>query len=256
MNHWRLLPLSTGDAFWNMAVDEAILENCKCGNVGNTLRLYLWQPSAVSIGRNQAIRDEVNLDLAAKLGISVVRRISGGGAVFHADKGEVTYSIVVNERLIPKVKGPELFFKLARGISVALSELGLLVEEETIHCPSIFVRNRKISGNAQAQRGETILQHGTLLLSYDPDLMYTVLKTKGQRTKSKMVQSVFQHVTTLEQELGYLPTQEKIAATLANGFQKSFGVSFIQGNLSDEEISLANRLKEEKYGSPEWTFKY
>jgi lipoate-protein ligase A len=71
-----------------------------------------------------------------------------------------------------------------------------------------------------------------------------------------MVQSVFQHVTTLEQELGYLPTQEKIAATLVNGFQKSFGVSFNQENLSDVEISLANRLKEEKYGSPEWTFKY
>ncbi|MHA2499117.1 MAG: lipoate--protein ligase family protein, partial [Candidatus Hodarchaeales archaeon] len=187
MDHWRLLPLATGDAFWNMAVDEAILEHCKCGNVANTLRLYRWQPSTVSIGRNQAIRDEVNLDMAAELGIDVVRRISGGGAVFHADKGEVTYSIVVNERLIPKAKGPELFFKLARGISVALSELGLLVEEETIHCPSIFVRDRKISGNAQAQRGETILQHGTLLLSYDPDLMYTVLKTRGQRTKKKMV---------------------------------------------------------------------
>ncbi|MFX0114004.1 MAG: biotin/lipoate A/B protein ligase family protein, partial [Candidatus Hodarchaeota archaeon] len=210
MNQWRLLPISTNDAFWNMAVDEALLERCRSGTTPHTLRFYCWQPSAVSIGRNQAIHDEVDLEAAEKLGIDVVRRISGGGAVFHANRGEITYSVVINEKLIPDQSGQAVFFKLAQGISIALSKLGLSAEEEAIHCPSIFVKNRKISGNAQAKRGGIILQHGTLLLSYNPELMYTVLKVKGQRTKTKMVQSVFQHVTTLEQELGYIPSQEKI----------------------------------------------
>jgi lipoate-protein ligase A len=256
MNQWRFLPISTHDAFWNMAVDEALLESCRNGTTPHTLRFYCWQPSAVSIGRNQAIRDEVDLEAAEKLGVDVVRRISGGGAVFHDNRGEITYSVVINERLVPDQNGPAVFFKLAQGISVALSKLGLAAEEETIHCPSIFVKNRKISGNAQARRGGIILQHGTLLLSYNPDLMYTVLKIKGQRTKTKMVQSVFQHVTTLEQELGYMPSQEKITKILIEGFEQSLGVPLIADTLSKEELALAKQLKEEKYACAEWLFKY
>lgn len=256
LNQWRLLPFSTGDAFWNMAVDEAILERCRSRQALNSVRFYRWKPSAASIGRNQAIHDEIDLAAADRLDIDVVRRITGGGAVFHADGGEVTYSITVNEKLVSSQGGPPIFFKLSRGISMALSKLGLHTEEETIHCPSIFVRNRKISGNAQAKRSGIILQHGTLLLRYDPELMYTVLKAKGQRTKSKMVQSVFQKVTTLEQELGYVPSQDAIAEALVDGFQKSLGVSFVEDKLSNDELSLAKQLRNEKYASKEWTFKY
>ncbi|MFQ5981031.1 MAG: biotin/lipoate A/B protein ligase family protein [Candidatus Heimdallarchaeota archaeon] len=256
MNQWRLLQVSTSDAFWNMAVDEAIFMSSKSGKALNSVRFYQWKPSAASIGRNQAINDEIDLAEADRLGIDVVRRITGGGAVFHADGGEVTYSVIVNEKSVSSLGDQAIFFKLSRGISMALSKLGLQTEEETIHCPSIFVRNRKISGNAQAKRRGIILQHGTLLLKYDPDLMYTVLKAKSQRTKSKMIQSVFQKVTTLEQELGYVPSQDTIAEALVDGFQNSLGVSFVEDKLSNDEFSLAKQLSNEKYASKEWTFKY
>jgi len=239
-----------------MAVDEAILESCRTGITPNTLRIYTWQPSAVSIGRHQAIREEVDLDIADNLGINVVRRISGGGAVFHDCHGEVTYSIVVNEKLVSEVSGPTVFFRLAQGISLALSKFGLPSEEEKIHCPSIFVGRKKISGNAQARKDGMILQHGTILLSYDPEIMYSVLKVKEGRTKRKMVQSVFQHVTTLERELGYIPKQETVAEYLVEGFQKSLGIVLKEETPSEGEMVLATKLREEKYLSPKWTFKY
>src|SRR4030042_3700244 len=94
MDTWRLLPIETCHAAVNMAIDEAILNARIANQVPNTLRLYRWQPSAVSIGKNQKPENEVYLDTAKKLGVDVVRRISGGGTVYHDFEGEVTYSVI------------------------------------------------------------------------------------------------------------------------------------------------------------------
>ncbi len=94
MDTWRLITLSTHDAFRNMAIDEAILNERVAGQVPNTLRFYRWQPSAVSIGKNQNPEVEVYLDVAKQFGVDVVRRISGGGTVYHDYEGEITYSVV------------------------------------------------------------------------------------------------------------------------------------------------------------------
>ncbi len=253
---WRLIPFSTMNAYWNMAIDEAILESREEGKTANTLRFYRWEPSAASIGRNQAIEEEINLKSASKLGIDIVRRISGGGAVFHHSQSEITYSVIIAEDEFFDSKKPSLVFKIAKGIHFTLENFGLPVEEQTIHCPSIFIHGKKISGNAQVKRGGIILQHGTFLLKNDPNLMYSILKVKGQKSKRKMVQSVFQHVTTLENELGYIPKLEEVITQLQYGFQKAFDVEFNEVPLSQDEKSLAKQLMEEKYSSEEWNFKY
>ena len=90
MQNWRLLPLETNNAFMNMAIDEAILTARVADKVPNSLRFYRWQPSAVSVGKNQNPQDEVYLDTCKALGVDVVRRISGGGTVYHDYEGEVT----------------------------------------------------------------------------------------------------------------------------------------------------------------------
>src|SRR3972149_8049646 len=93
----RLLKPETHNAFMNMAIDEAILTARTIGKAPNTLRLYMWNPAAVSIGKNQQLENEVHLDNCRKLGVNVVRRISGGGTVFHDSQGEVTYSIIAKQ---------------------------------------------------------------------------------------------------------------------------------------------------------------
>jgi len=101
---WRLLDTGLNDAFYNMALDEAIATARSKNLVPNTLRFFRWEPSAVSIGYFQSMDDEVDTVACDKKGIDYVRRRTGGGAVYHDRDGELTYSLIINEdhRLISR----------------------------------------------------------------------------------------------------------------------------------------------------------
>ncbi|MHA1143771.1 MAG: lipoate--protein ligase family protein [Candidatus Helarchaeota archaeon] len=256
MNKWRLIDLSTHDAFTNMAIDEVIFNARIQDEVPNTIRFYRWKPSAVSIGRNQSVAVEVDVDACKSLGIDIVRRITGGGAVYHDYEGEITYSIIAREgEGIPK-DIDESFRKLCRGIILALRKLGLEAEHGVFHCPSIFVKNRKISGNAQVRKKGVILQHGTILFDYDPSLMYSVLKVRDGVKKEKVVRSVYQKVTTIKQEISDKSKikMDLVKKYLVDGFQEAFNVSFEVGNL---EVFEKNRLHQsiEKFSSKKWLYR-
>ncbi len=255
MQKWRLIDLDVHDAFTNMAIDEAILNACINGRVPNTLRFYRWNPSAVSIGKNQGIKHEVDLEACKRLGIDVVRRITGGGAVFHDYNGEITYSVVARQPGFIPMNIDESFIKLCKGIIIALSKLGLEAYHGKFHCPSIFVNNKKISGNAQTRRKNVILQHGTILLDYDPDLMYTVLLVREVNKREKVISSVYQKVTTIKRELNESPKFEQIKKFLIEGYKTVFGDSFQMEALTEREFSEAQELRNEKYVTVDWNFK-
>ena len=124
MDTWRLLPLETNNAFMNMAIDEAILTARIAGQVPNTLRFYRWQPSAVSIGKNQNPEAEVYLDACKQLGVDVVRRISGGGTVYHDFEGEVTYSVIAKTADLGTADITTVYFKIYEAITDALTTFG------------------------------------------------------------------------------------------------------------------------------------
>ena len=92
---WRLLETKDENAFTNMAIDRAVLVTSSKGLVSPTVRFFTWKPSAISIGYFQSLEEEVDLDMCKKLGVDYVRRITGGGSVFH--ESELTYSIVIPE---------------------------------------------------------------------------------------------------------------------------------------------------------------
>ncbi len=128
MQTWRLLPTETNNAYMNMAIDEAILANRILDNVPNTLRFYRWHPSAVSIGRNQNPQNEVYLDASSKLGVDVVRRISGGGTVYHDFNGEVTYSLVAKTEDLGTVDITTVYVKVYEAVKDALRVLGITAD--------------------------------------------------------------------------------------------------------------------------------
>jgi len=255
MNSWRLIDLEINDGYTNMAVDEAILEARIGAKVPNTFRLYRWKPSCASIGRNQSMEHEVDIEACKKLGIDYVRRITGGGAVFHDYNGEITYSIVAKQENFLPMDIDETFKILCKGIIVALGDFGLDAQHGVFHCPSIFVEDRKISGNAQTIKNGVVLQHGTILLHYDPNLMYTILRVQVAGYKSKVVSSVYQKVTTLEQEMKQTYDFEVVKNALIEGYQKALNTVFQMGTLIDDEISLSQQLIIEKYKTDEWNFK-
>ena len=137
MYHWRFIPLETRNGFWNMALDEALLSSIIERKSPNTLRLYKWNPSTASIGRNQSLSAEIDMDFAKKEGFNVVRRITGGGAVFHDHRGEITYSIICSIKFLENLKAVtilEQFEIITKGIIEALTLYGLKSKKGVVHC--------------------------------------------------------------------------------------------------------------------------
>ena len=183
MDTWRLIPLETHDAFVNMAIDEAILTARIANRVPNTLRLYRWRPSAVSIGKNQNPQETVYMENLGKLGVDLVRRISGGGTVFHSHEGEVTYSVTARTRDISSAGDiTTVYTQIYQAITDALRLLGIPADfspGDAKNCPNLTVNGKKISGSAQTIKRGTVLQHGTLLLNVDLPRMYQLLRAKN-----------------------------------------------------------------------------
>ena len=244
-----------------MAVDEAIFITTKEKNLSPTLRFYRWRPSAVSIGYAQNVGEEVNLKECKRLKMDVVRRYTGGGAIFHDD--ELTYSF------ISKTDGYQHFDDLLAsykqvcwGIIKGLSELGISVKfrevrnklssREKVPCfmanskHDLMVNEKKVLGNAQRRTKEVFLQQGSLPLSYNFDLINRIFPgSNGFKNRATSISEI------LDQEISL----EEIKEKLLFGFTSHFSVNFKEGTLSEEEQSLARKLFKEKYSSKEWTFK-
>jgi len=252
--NWRYLGFSVNDAPTNMGIDEAVGRLKAKMASPDTIRFYRWKPSAVSIGYFQVAQEEVNLEACASMGISLVRRITGGGAVYHDYNGEVTYSVIadLDHTLIPLDIRKSYEF-ICRGIITALAELGIEAEFKPIN--DITVNGRKISGNAQTRRWGTILQHGTILLDSDIHTMFKVLRVSKEKISDKHIRAVEERVTTVRRELGRRVEFEEMVEALKKGFEETFETALIEAGLSVEEHRLVDDLRIRKYMSGEWNLR-
>jgi lipoate-protein ligase A len=254
VEEWRVMGLDTNDAYLNMAIDEAICRLRSENKSPNTIRFYRWKPSAVSLGYFQLVDQEVNMDVCRELGVDVIRRMTGGGAVYHSYEGEVTYSLIVdqNHPKIPTdiIKSYEV---ICGGIVTAMKKLGIEAEFKPIN--DICVNGKKISGNAQTRRWGVLVQHGTILLDTDVKTMFAVLKVSKEKISDKMIKSAEERVTTIKRELGRNVGFDEVKEALSKTFPEVFCVKLVEGKLSREEEALATKLREEKYSTSEWIFK-
>lgn len=258
MNNWRLIPLELHNGCWNMALDEAILRSVINKESPNTIRFYKWSPSTVSIGRNQSLTSEVDLDFIKEKEFNVVRRITGGGAVFHDEFREITYSIVCPLDFLESLGAKsvmEQFEIIEMGIIAGLRLYGLKPEKGIIHCPALFLDGKKFSGNAQVRKKRHILQHGTILLELEPDLMYSALKAPYNVSKSRMVKSVYSKCVGVKEHLESY-NEESFLSSLKKGFENILGITSKENSFTESELKLANELVESKYGNDKWLMKY
>jgi len=256
MDTWRLLPLQTNNAFMNMAIDEAILTARTAGKVPNTLRFYRWQPSAVSIGKNQNPEAEVYLDACKRLCVDVVRRMSGGGTVYHDSKGEVTYLVTAKTADLGKADITSVYAKIYEAIKHALMLLGITADfssGDAKTCPNMTVKGKKISGSSQAITRGIVLQHGTVLRSVDLPKMFTLLKLKNASC-TQAADIAKRKITSIENELDHAVRPETVADSLAEGFRSILEIRLEPGKLTPYEVEVANRLCKEKYATKEWAF--
>lgn len=256
MDTWRLLPLQTNYGFMNMAIDEAILNARIAGQVLNTLRFYRWQPSAVSIGKNQTPENELYLDTCKQQGVDVVRRISGGGTVYHDFEGEVTYSVTAKTADLGTADITTVYFKIYEAVTDALRLLGVPADfssGDAKNCPNLTVNGKKISGSSQTISRGVVLQHGTLLRSVDLPKMFQFLKLKNASC-TQAADIAKRKITSIQNELGHQVMPETVANALAQGFSAILKIQLESGELTPFEVELANKLYKEKYATKEWNF--
>jgi len=238
MEMWRLLDIEYRDPYKNMAVDEALLIAVERNIAPNTVRF--WRNlNALVIGRSQSLEEEVILEACEKHGTSVVRRFTGGGAVYQ-DHGNLNWTIVSRrDHPLAKVKEIlEVFKVFSSPILEGIKALGIRAEFKPPN--SIFVDDKKISGMAAYVKRESVLCHGTLLVKTDLNILTSVLK------------SVKTKVTTLQRELDTQISMAHIKRAIITGFNSMYDVKVKRVKLSREEIGIIKRLYKNKYATEEW----
>ncbi|MHA1519484.1 MAG: lipoate--protein ligase family protein [Promethearchaeota archaeon] len=272
METWRLIPFRTYDGYTNMAIDEILLNRVITKNSPNILRFYQWDPTTATIGRNQSLSAEIDMDFTHDNNVQVVRRITGGGAVLHSHKNEITYSVIAHTSAIPpQIESPrhydsnisQRYIAILEALAQGLEQIGYPIDVGAIHCPALLTQGKKISGNAQLIRQNVILQHGTILLEVNPEFMYSVLRAPTGVKKSKMVQSVRSKVTGLHSPtaLGEDSNQTiledgKIVQVLQASFERIFQIRLEIQPLDHEELMEVAELVKTKYNNTSWLEKH
>lgn len=265
---WRLLETGAHTGPENMAIDEAVALAHARGEVPPTLRFYTWAPAAVSIGYFQSMASEVDLAAVRAGGYGYVRRPTGGRAIFH--HRELTYSVVIREELFPG-SVLETYQVLARGLLAGLRRLGAPAELaagepdprafggeanpscfDTPSAAELVVGGRKVVGSAQTRRDGAILQHGSILIDLDYDLLFTLLRVPDP---ARAAAHLRRRATGLQAVLGRAVAVEEVRAAMVAGFQEALGLTLSPGTLTAAEAAAAAALVRDKYGSDDWNLR-
>ncbi len=221
----KFLDSGYADAVTNMAIDEKLLHNCTMP----TLRVYGWRPAAISVGSNQNIAADVNVPFCAAHNIPIVRRITGGKAIFHDD--EITYSFIVPQRqgLLPNDITAS-YRVIASALLIALKKIGIAAEikKQSEKNPTALCFNstnwyeltavgKKISGSAQRRMNGNILQHGSILISCDYEKNAALFLTPATAAELQ------NHITSIFEITGKRPTYAELSHAISEGFREHFG---------------------------------
>lgn len=263
MKVFRLIRTPEASAAWNMAVDEALLRGV-LEKALPVFRLYRWSSPAFTFGVSQNIKEGINFESCLKDGIALVRRITGGGILYHFD--EVTYSLVCSKEDAEGNFGLPVSYRyfcsfLMRfyesfGLKPSFAFTNNNFAEKSLHsdicCAShekydILVDSRKIGGNAQKRTKEVILQHGSIPINID--------WSNHKKYLTGFCQDLVNDVTTLKDELNFTPEKNEIENKLIQAFKEAFKVDLIEQALSEEEKALVDKLVLEKYNNPNWNEK-
>ncbi len=232
--------LQTGsqDPYYNLAFEETVLRRRRSGDY-----LLLWQnDNTVVIGLNQNAEAEIDRSFVEAHGIRVVRRTTGGGAVYH-DLGNLNYSFITD------ADGDLAMDRFTRPVVRALRELGLAAEATGRN--DILVSGKKVSGTAQRILHGRILHHGTLLFDTDPAMVAGALRADPEKFASKGVRSVRSRVGNIRP---LLPTDMTLEAFWEHIKTALARDGLVPVALTEEELAQVRALREEKYARWDWNF--
>ena len=268
MEKFRLFIDGTSTGAVNMARDEALLRSVIDAKSSPCIRLYQWDPPALSIGYLQRIRDEVDLEMCINYGFDYVRRLTGGKAVLHDD--ELTYSIAIPANH-EKMDGRGViasYRSISRALVRALSLSGITctmaprimsrqrrelsaVCFDTSSTYEVMFQGKKIIGSAQTRDKGVILQHGSVPIDWNLQRMFDVM---GVPSDQKDLYETFfdKKATNITKAIGHRIEFEDLVPCFIRGFEDTFGVELIPSDYTRGETIETNRLIEDRYGHENW----
>ena len=244
----RLILPSVKDPYLNQALEEVLLNSVTRKQFNFILRFWRSKPCVI-IGRNQSLKAEANVEFCKSHHIPIIRRITGGGAVY-LDLGCLNFSIILSDKctyFTPKVQ--ILNEILIQVIIDALKSLHF----NCIYKPpnSIFIGGKKISGSAQIFKRNSVLHHGTLLIKSDLNTLKISLKNDNKNKIVKYVQSNRTDQINLSSIQTNI-TAERIIQTMIKHIQNSFNVKLYNQIITNEEFNEACVLMKKRYLNINW----
>ena len=244
---WRLILETPRAPLLNMALDEVLTERVGRGERAPTLRVWGWSAPCVVLGRFQSVRNEVDEGAAARLGIQIVRRISGGGAMFIEPEGAITWSIYAPETLAAGMSFAESYRFFDAWVVDALRGLGIDASYAPLN--DITSAAGKIGGAAQARRGGAVLHHTTMAYDMNLPLMLQVLRVGKEKLSDKGVTSADKRVTPLRQQTDL--SRAEIISRMVDAFRERFGLREL--DVTADELAEAERRAHEQFAARSWT---
>ncbi len=258
--NWRLLVTEPTDGATNMAIDEALWRSRQADSGPPTVRFFAWAPPTVSLGYGQPLDDAVDVTACRRLGVGLVRRPTGGSAIYHdGPERELTYSVVATNADLGVASDLLATYNwIARALCRGLQALGAATEivpipEVDAPAPAfcfartgryeIEVGGRKLVGSAQRRLGDCFLQHGSILLDVDAPRLRIVFPTTPDPLAT---------MTTLHAILDQRPKFEDVASALTDAFEEEHGLILRPGGLSREEAAHVDILVRDKYATDAW----
>jgi len=244
---WQVIHGAAYPPVLQMALDQVLAEEVGAGRRKPTLRIWEWNNPGVVIGSFQSLRNEVDLENAEKFGFDVVRRISGGGAMFMEAGSVITYSIYAPGDLVHGMTFADSYAFLDEWVITALKSLGIEASYQPLN--DITSPTGKIGGAAQKRLGNgAVLHHVTMSYDMDGEKMVQVLRIGREKMSDKGTKSAAKRVDPLRSQTG-LSRAEIIERMIAT-FSGLYGST--PNDITAEELAAAEALVASKFGTENW----
>ncbi|MBW5423676.1 lipoate--protein ligase family protein [Streptomyces sp. BG9H] len=250
---WQLVHEGPQPPALHMALDEVLTQEVAAGRRPPTLRVWEWGAPSVIIGSFQSLGNEVDPEGAARHGIEVVRRISGGGAMFVEPGNTITYSLSVPDALVQGLSFQDSYAYLDDWVLGALADMGIKAWYQPLN--DIATDAGKIAGAAQKRMvgpgggPGAVLHHVTMSYDIDADKMLEVLRIGKEKLSDKGTRSAKKRVDPLRRQTG-LP-RETVIDRMIDSFRSRYGLT--RGEVTGAELARAQDLVRTKFGTAEWT---
>lgn len=246
-HQWEVIPPSVLPTPVNVALDEVLTEAVGAGRRNPTLRFWDWEEPSVVIGSFQSVRNEVDPAGVEKHGVTVVRRISGGGAMFMEAGNCITYSLYVPQTLVDGISFADSYAFLDSWVMAALEKLGITAFYVPLN--DIATDQGKIGGAAQKRLANGgMLHHVTMSYDIDADKMVEVLRIGKEKLSDKGTRSAKKRVDPLRRQTGL--ARAAIISAMQDVFTERYGA--VESRLSDAELAEARKRVDAKFGTEEW----